>query len=137
MIGVWATLGLVVLAAVAGAGLMRAQGAQALVRLQAGLASGGGGVEPVADRALLALAGLLLLVPGFFTDALGLSLLVPPLRRALIRWGAARVTVQAAAFVRTRRAGPAARDTIEADYEIVEDPGPAVRGRSGWTRPDP
>jgi UPF0716 protein FxsA len=39
----------------------------------------------VGDSALLFLAGLLLAVPGFVTDVLGLALLLPPLRRVVRR----------------------------------------------------
>ncbi len=37
------------------------------------------------DGALLLIAGLFLLLPGFLTDALGFLLLVPPVRQWLIR----------------------------------------------------
>ena len=82
---------------------------------------------------------MLLILPGFFTDALGLLLLVPPVRGLLIRWGASRATVRAASYVRRRGRGGAGRpETIEADYEVVETR-PGARGEardgSGWTRP--
>ena len=38
----------------------------------------------VLDGALLLIAGLMLILPGFLTDALGFLLLIPPLRRLLI-----------------------------------------------------
>ena len=41
--------------------------------------------KPTAPAASLLLAGILLLIPGFITDALGLLLLLAPLRRALAR----------------------------------------------------
>lgn len=51
---------------------------------------GGEPVGPVVvDGALIALAGVLFLVPGFVTDVVGLLLLVPPVR-ALVRRRAAR-----------------------------------------------
>ena len=50
----------------------------------------------LAHGALILVAGILLILPGFFTDTLGLLLLVPPVRTQLIRWGASGVTVRAA-----------------------------------------
>jgi UPF0716 protein FxsA len=132
-IGVLPTLMLVVLAAVAGLVVIRAQGLNALARLEAAIDHGDNPAGPIANGALKVIAGLLLVVPGFFTDALGLLLLLPPVRRALMRRGAARVTVRATAYARARRAGPARpAETIDADYEIIgEQPRPPA---SGWTR---
>ncbi len=141
-IGVGPTLGLVVLSAVAGVMLMRVQGLQTLARLQANMAEGGDPVNPLAHGALLLLAGMLLLVPGFFTDAVALPLLIPAVRSRLIRWGAARVTVQAAGFATAQgRGGPGAQrdvEIIEAEYEVIEetDEGRPRLGGSGWTRPE-
>jgi UPF0716 protein FxsA len=134
LIGLWPTLGLVVLSAMVGATVMRSQGLQALARLQASLETGGDPVGPIAHGALILIAGVLLLTPGFFTDTVGLLLLIPPVRAQLIRWGASRVTVKAATFVRPGRSGPAP-DVIDADYEIVDEEMPRRSGRSGWTRP--
>ena len=44
-----------------------------------------------ADTALLLLAGLLLLLPGYVTDAVGLLLLLPPVRAVLRVWIGQRV----------------------------------------------
>jgi UPF0716 protein FxsA len=140
-IGVLWTLTLVILAAVIGLSVVRMQGMNALARLQESVDRGVDPVGPIADGALKVVAGLLLVVPGFFTDVLGLLLLLllllPPVRHALIRRGAARVTVRAATYARTRRpAGPAKPvETIDADYEIVGDDLRPPPGGSGWTRP--
>jgi UPF0716 protein FxsA len=40
----------------------------------------------MAEGLALLFAGALLLTPGFFTDAIGFTLLAPTLRRAIIRW---------------------------------------------------
>ncbi len=134
LIGLWPTLAIVILTALAGTALMRVQGLQALRRLQTAVELGENPVGPIAHGALILVAGVLLLTPGFFTDAVGLALLLPPVRAALISWGASRVTVQAAGFARrpgVRRPPP---DTIDVDYEVVEE-APERRGPSGWTRP--
>lgn len=121
-IGLWPTLALVVLTAVAGAVLMRAQGRGALVELQSRLDRGGDPTGPMAHGALILFAGALLLTPGFFTDATGLLLLLPPVRSALIAWGATRlaghVRVRHAAF----RTGPGPRgDVVEGEFTVVDE----------------
>ena len=122
-IGVLPTIALVLLAAVAGMSVIRRQGIQTLARLQASLDAGG-------------IAGILLFGPGFLTDGLGLLLLIPAVRSALIRRGAARTTVRFSTFGRAGRPRQPSPETIEADYEIVENGTPPRRGSSGWTRPD-
>ncbi len=48
-------------------------------------------LSPVANRALVGVAAVLLILPGFFTDTLGLILLLPPVRGLIIRMLARRV----------------------------------------------
>ena len=136
-IGLLPTLAIILLTAILGAAMVRWQGLRALDRLRASMETGADPVGPIAHGALILVAGVLLILPGFFTDALGLLLLVPPVRGLLIRWGASRATVRAASYVRRPGAGPGRPETIEADYEVVEDPSPRgeARGGSGWTRP--
>lgn len=133
-IGVLPTIALVVLAAAVGMALVRREGFQALTRLQASIDRGEDPRGQIAHAAMVMLAGVLLIIPGFFTDAVGLLLLIPPVRDFLIRKGASRATVRATAFVRTRSAPPGPAEVIDADYEIVEEQ-PRNRGRSGWTQP--
>jgi UPF0716 protein FxsA len=130
-IGIWATLAIVVLTALAGTTLMRIQGMQALSKLQRSIEQGGNPVGPIAHGALILVAGVLLLTPGFFTDAVGLTLLIPPVRDFLIRYGASKVTVQAATFVNARGSnGPPAAVAIDAEYEFIDDPVERAPGRN-------
>ena len=132
-IGVLPTIALVLLAGFGGVALIRWQGLQTLGRLQASLDAGGDPTGPLAHGALLAIAGILLVIPGFLTDIAALLLLVPAVRTALIRRGAARTTVHVSTF--GRRARPRQpEETIEADYEVVDDE-TRPRGNSGWTQP--
>lgn len=84
-IGAWPTIALVVLAAVGGVALVRSQGLATLTRGMQRLEGGQLPAEEVAEGLLLAVAGVLLLIPGLLTDVLGLLLLVPALRRLLAR----------------------------------------------------
>jgi len=135
-IGLWPTLALVVLAAVAGMLLVRVNGLQALMRMRASVEAGENPVGPMAHGALVVLAGVLLILPGFFTDALGLLLLIPPVRTALIARVAARVRVRAATRAAPYGSRPASARTIEGEFERIDDDTAAgPPGRSGWTRP--
>lgn len=84
-IGVWSTIALVILTAIAGSALIRSQGLRTLVRAQQTLARSALPIEEAFDGICLVAAGALLLTPGFLTDGLGLLLLFPPLRAAIRR----------------------------------------------------
>ena len=90
-IGLWPTLAIVVLTALVGSALMRSQGLATLATLQNNLRTGDDPINPIAHGALILVAGVLLLTPGFFTDSVGLALLVPPVRVWVIRWVAERI----------------------------------------------
>jgi UPF0716 protein FxsA len=83
-IGALPTIALSILTAVIGTFLVRVQGFSVLLRVRDMLDRGEAPAIEVLDGALLLIAGLMLLLPGFITDALGFLLLIPPLRRQLI-----------------------------------------------------
>ena len=85
LIGLWPTLAIVLLTAIAGSWLVRMQGALALAELRGSLNELRDPTEPIAHGALILLAGALLLTPGFFTDTMGILLLIPPVRSAVLR----------------------------------------------------
>ena len=82
-IGLLATIAVVVATAVAGTMLLRHQGLAALEKARRSAEAGELPVAALVDAVFLFVAGLLLLTPGFLTDAFGLALFVPPLRGAL------------------------------------------------------
>lgn len=133
-IGLWPTLGIVLLTAIVGSWLVRMQGALALAQLRGSLNELRDPTEPIAHGAMILLAGALLLTPGFFTDAMGILLLLPPVRAAVLRHLAARVrvsrfTVGGAA----PRREPHRPDVIDGEYHEV-DRDTTSRSSSGWTR---
>jgi UPF0716 protein FxsA len=79
-LGLWPTLGFVVLTAIIGAALLRHQGLKTLARAQASLRDNRLPLREIFDAFCLFAAGLLLLTPGFVTDALGGLLLIPIVR---------------------------------------------------------
>ncbi len=89
-IGLWSTLAIVIITAMAGTALLRAQGLATFAGAQESLARGEFPIRQVFDGACLLVAGALLLTPGFVTDAIGLALFLPPVRDLLRRWAMAR-----------------------------------------------
>lgn len=126
-IGLWPTIAVVILTAVAGTALLRHQGLGALSRLQESLDRGETPLDPVFDGFCLLAAGMLLLTPGFFTDALGFLLFTPPFRAALKRAITSRMTIHkegAAQFYWSSShthpsKGPEPGDVIDGDYQDV------------------
>ena len=123
VIGTWPTIGLIVGTAVAGGMILRWQGLQTLARARRQLAENRLPVAEMAEGAALALSAVLLLTPGFFTDALGTLLLFPPLRRSLLR----RLIARHAPHARQTGtgAGPASgadgARVIEGEYTVLDD----------------
>lgn len=91
-LGLWLTLAWVLLTGLAGVLLLKhlALGGRDTLRrgFQEGLHDP---LSPLARRALLGVAAVLLILPGFFTDALGILLLLPPVRDLIIRGLAGRM----------------------------------------------
>ena len=65
--------------------IIRLQGLAALHAARADLETGRLPIESAVDGALLIVAAPFLMTPGFITDAIGFSLLIPPVRRLLAR----------------------------------------------------
>ena len=89
-IGFWGLLGVLVLSAVVGFLALRHEGRRSLVDLGRAARSGRPAEAEVADGMYVALAGVLLVVPGLLSTLAALVLLVPPVRRALARRAADR-----------------------------------------------
>ena len=85
-IGIPATLVIVVVTALVGASLVSRQGRAEYAALQASVVRGEVPTKELAHGAMILVSGALLLTPGFLTDAVGFSLLVPQVREILRRW---------------------------------------------------
>ncbi|WP_020590441.1 FxsA family protein [Kiloniella laminariae] len=82
-IGLWSTIGLIILTAVIGTWMLKRQGLATLARAQTQLNQGAIPAQELFDGLCLLAAGALLLTPGFVTDSIGFSLLLPPVRELL------------------------------------------------------
>jgi UPF0716 protein FxsA len=133
VIGMWWTLLVVLMTAIAGSYLVRTQGLRELSNVQRSFSEMQDPTEPLANGAMILFAGALLLTPGFFTDIVGLSLLVPGVRRAAYRWIRSRITVNTMSTGAHQPHQP--RDTvIDADFEDVTPDKKPTHRPSGWTQ---
>ena len=152
LLGLWPTLALCLLTAAIGTLCIRYQGFNLINQARAQFEAGEAPVFEVVSGACLLVAGILLLVPGFVTDAVGFLLLLPPARRLFYdKFLAPRLTIIAEAQAargqpgagpsagahRGRRPGPPPRPTvIEGDFEEVGDSkGEMPPPRGGWDKP--
>lgn len=132
-IGLWPTLGIVVLTAILGSWLVRTQGLMAMGKLRSSFSTLQDPTAPLADGAMILFAGALLLTPGFFTDAFGFALLMPPVRAAVYKYVRARVKVQTFDMGGQRhdpRQSPADKDVIDVEFKEVGPNDPP----SEWTK---
>jgi len=96
LVGVWWTIGLLLAGSLAGGLLVASGGRRAFGSLRRTLTKGEAPDRRLANSVLTVAGGLLLLVPGFVTDVLGLIFVLPPTRR---------VARRALGIVATRGAG--------------------------------
>lgn len=163
LIGVLPTILLVVLSAVAGLAVMRRQGMLAMLDMQRAVQEFRDPTAPMAHGALIMVAGVLMVLPGLFTSALGALLLIPAVRGLVMRWMGKRVRVSGSGFSYGTREADYAGDfpsgfgrgrgarpdgVIDGEYTVQDDPPAPVRegltdarpgsgkgpGNSGWTR---
>lgn len=92
-IGALATIGIVILTAVIGTWLLRAQGLSTLSKARNRMAGGEIPAFQLMEGLALGIGGALLLTPGFITDAMGFACLFPPTRKLLINALSKRMTV--------------------------------------------
>lgn len=92
-IGVFATLAMIVVTALIGSFLLRAQGIGLINRVRADMDAGKIPTRDLVHGFMIAIAGVLLLTPGFVTDALGFLLFIPPVRAAVWKLVKSRITV--------------------------------------------
>lgn len=123
IVGALPTVILVVFTAVIGVWLLRWQGLTTLAQVQRSMAQGQLPAVALIEGLFLLVAGALLLTPGFFTDALGFVLLVPPLRQALARAVLQRGWWQIGGQFRQNGPGSTQQQshTIEGEFTRPED----------------
>ena len=123
-IGLGWTLLVILATAMLGARAIRRQGIDALARAQAQMATGKPPMGEIVHGVLILMAGILLLTPGFMTDALGFLLLFPTTRLFVLELAAGFILPKLFSGFSVRRGStqkPAEAKIIDGDYR-VEDP---------------
>lgn len=126
-IGLIATVLGVFATAAVGLYLVQAQGVGVIARLRAQMDRGEAPTEEAAHAALIAAGGILVLIPGFITDALGALLLIPPVRSFLIRHSGGNVRVVMTGMRERQRT-----DTVDLDPEEWSSNGGRKDPSSPW-----
>ena len=130
--GLWPAIGAIFATAVAGSILIRQQGVAVLRRVRDEVGAGRFPARQVFDGLCLLIAGTLLLLPGFITDAVGFILLVPVIRHFAMSNLTGRIKTH------TSRMSDAAAHpdgkTINGEFADVTDP-PSPTSEPGPQRP--
>ncbi|MDF2177889.1 FxsA family protein [Aliiglaciecola sp. CAU 1673] len=124
-IGGWETIGLILLTAFIGAALVRHQGMSTLFEARRRMDMGEVPGQQMAEGMLLLIAGVLLVTPGFVTDAFGFLLVLPVTRPLLARALLSKMQLQVVQSASVRygehvyqsRAGDSHR-TFEGQFEV-------------------
>ncbi|WP_394129421.1 FxsA family protein [Shewanella maritima] len=142
--GSWNTVALVFFTAIVGVSLVRSQGLSTLMIAQQKLASGEAPGKEIVEGMMLAAAGVMLLIPGFVTDFVGLILLTPFTRKPIASFLYKRLQLKVVSDARfTGGFGPHGQgpfqqgnpfdkqppfgdqgNTFDGDFERKQDPSP-------------
>jgi len=95
-IGALPTIGLLVVVSIVGAWLVKREGLGVVRRAQQQVQRGQVPATELVDGVLILFAGALMLTPGFFTDVLGIALMIPVVRAALRGVASKQLTKRAA-----------------------------------------
>lgn len=126
-IGVLATVALVIATTILGAVLLRVQGFGVLERIRRSVEGGGTPARELVHGLMIMMAGILLVLPGFITDTIGLLLFIPPVRDIAWRLIARRVVVRGGFFATGtgfRRRDSRTIDLDEDEYSARPRPEP-------------
>ena len=93
-VGLWPTISLVLITAFVGASLVRSQGLQTLKSVQERLSQGEMPAQQIFEGVMLAVSGILLLTPGFMTDAMGMLVLLPVPRAIIAKYLMSKMVVK-------------------------------------------
>ncbi len=119
-----------------GIAMLRGEGMRAVRHLRSELASRQNPLQAAGSDVLWVVAALLLILPGFLTDVLGLLLMLPWVRVAVAGYAARRVAgaVRRAAGKHAAGRAPHRPPVDVIDGEFIEVPPQDQRPPSGWTR---
>ena len=118
LIGALPTVLLIIITALIGVSLLRAQGFNTMAKFQQEVATGQLPATTMLEGVALIFGGALLLTPGFLTDTIGFLCLIPFTRQTIIAWAIKNMKVTSSGF---SGAGPAQpRDPNVIEGEVIE-----------------
>tara|TARA_R110000772_G_scaffold267492_1_gene391692 strand:+ start:912 stop:1415 length:504 start_codon:yes stop_codon:yes gene_type:complete len=131
-IGGWNTVAIVIATALVGSYIVRQQGLTTLIHAQQKMQQGTIPGQEVAEGLLLVIAGVMLVTPGFVTDALGFLFCLPMTRPLIAKGLLAKLSVQVVNQAQGGFSGQSAQgfgrsdsnndDIIEGEYERKDQP---------------
>ncbi|PLR36371.1 membrane protein FxsA [Chimaeribacter californicus] len=133
VLGVFMTLLLVIFTSGVGVSLVRNEGMKTFMQMQQKLAQGESPAAEMVKSVSLVLAGFLLLLPGFFTDFLGLLLLLPPVQKRLTLKLLPHLAFTARGGFRPGQGGGT---TFDGEYQRKDDPNPRLEHHDSHTHKD-
>ncbi|MFP4472757.1 MAG: FxsA family protein [Candidatus Omnitrophota bacterium] len=119
-IGAANTILLIIATGVAGAYLARLQGFLVVQRIQSSLNKGALPTDDMLDGLMIFAGGIVLLTPGFITDALGFLLLIPLTRSLIKHWVHHRLQIHVSGHKTPGSTGPYQRRDRRLDAEDAE-----------------
>ena len=131
-IGVFPTIALIILTGILGTILLKIQGFSVLSRIRTEMERGEAPDKSLADAAMIAIAGLFLILPGFVSDVIGLALFLPPVRALIRSVIGKRVTIIRTSGRTGRRQRPG---VVDLDPDEFRRTGPGTDGASPWQLP--
>ena len=97
-LGLFPTLAIIIITAALGTYLVKTQAISTFSTIKTKFSNLQNPTEPVAHAAMILFAGALLLTPGFFTDAVGFSLLMPWFRSYVFKFIKSKIDLQDVKF---------------------------------------
>ena len=141
-IGLWPTLAIVLGSGFVGVTILRQGGLRSLDQMRGGFSLNPH--QPLAEGLVTKLAAMLLILPGFLSDALGLLLLIPPVQRLVIRHIGIKIRGAGVSMMHSMNASRVGEhstqmptqdgDVVEGDFEELEGSKRPTHPPSGWTR---
>lgn len=138
-IGVFYTVMMILLTALIGSILLRIEGFRILGQIQKDVAAGKVPTKELSNGVMILIAGVLLLTPGFVTDAIGFLLFLPPVRAAIRAFVISRIKLQTTSASAGFSTGFNDPQSGHPDQNTSNQNGPIVDlDEDSWTRePDP
>ena len=135
-IGALATVGLVLASTIAGSLLLRHQGFGVMTRVRAEMDAGRDPSRQLAHGAMIVLAAILLIIPGFITDVFAILLLLPPVRDLAWRMLKGRIVLATSFSGSGFRTRPRDKviDLDDGDYTRADDYNRGPDHNSPWRR---